>query len=959
MSSRRSNLILVLLIVLALVGVGLLAVPGSPFHRSVKKGLDLQGGLEVVLKAQPPKGHKLQKSDLDRSVNIMRNRVDKLGVASPEIREQSPDQIVIQLAGVHDPEQAAQIIGKTAELELYDMVPALEPPSGSASGQVVPYTNLYQLLSSVQARAGKSPSAYWLFKPVKITSTTGTGKKKKQTTKTVYVLPRNARGAVLGGPFATLHRDPSTGNAGAFDAHGGKLPTGWKLLKVPPKTVVVTCSSKTASVCPGDRLGVPPGNGVDYYLFKHGSYPSDRYATDGQYPNMTGKELNLSGVRQDFDQNGAPIVLLAFNGKGNKTFLQVTKNEATRGQITGQTGNSCGATCAFAIVLDNEIRSWPAINPSDNPNGIDPRGTGAMINNIGSLSEAKQLALVLQTGALPVQFKTLEQTDVSATLGKDSLKQAYRAAIGGIVVVALFLLFLYRFLGLVAVIGLAIYAAFMYAAILLFGVTLTLPGFAGLILTIGVAADANVVIFERIKEEARAGKSVRAAIAAGYAKGFRTIVDANVVTAITALILFAVATAGVKGFALMLLIGTAVSLITAVAATRAMLGLLAGFKWFENPRFMGAHHSQRGSFLQIDFMKRILLWFAISGVVIVVSALSLGIRGLNLGIDFKGGVQITFKTPTSTSLTKVRDQTALIGHSKDAVVQGRGPSTNGGESFKSFQVRLKKLNPAQQNNLKADLTQNVHAQAIGIKNVSSSFGRQIARSAILAILFSLLVITLYITIRFHGLAFAVPVIAAMLHDVLITVGVYSVTGREVTESTVAAVLTVLGYSIYDTIIIFDRIRENVPIMRRASFATIVNVSLWETIRRSIATTFITLLPVLSLFFFGGATLKDFAFALLIGVTSGAYSSIFIAAPIVTLWKQREPEYARRRGQTTPEGAQSQRLLDEAEKAAADEPTPATPVDVVESAVTDGDASEEAKRERRRQRRKTRPHGRAR
>ena len=193
-------------------------------------------------------------------------------------------------------------------------------------------------------------------------------------------------------------------------------------------------------------------------------------------------------------------------------------------------------------MLDNEIRSYPTIDPSQNPQGIDPTGTGAQItfgNQSNAQSESKQLAVVLQTGALPVPFKRLEQTDVSATLGKDSLKQAQNAAIGGLIVVALFLLFLYRFLGLVAVLGLGIYAAFMYAAILLFGVTLTLPGFAGLILTIGVAADANVVIFERIKEEARAGKSVRAAIAAGYAKGFRTIVDANVVTAITALILFA------------------------------------------------------------------------------------------------------------------------------------------------------------------------------------------------------------------------------------------------------------------------------------------------------------------------------------------------------------------------------------------------------------------------------------
>src|SRR5205807_6201517 len=221
---------------------------------------------------------------------------------------------------------------------------------------------------------------------------------------------------------------------------------------------------------------------------------------------------------------------------------------------------------------------------------------------------------------LPVTFDTAERTDVSATLGKDSLSQAKKAALVGLLVVALFLLLLYRFLGLVAVIGLGIYAAFLYAAILLFHVTLTLPGFAGLILTIGVAADANVVVFERIKEEVRAGKSVRAAIAAGYAKGFRTILDANVVTAITALVLFAVATAQVKGFALMLLIGTVISLVTAVAATRAMLGLLAGFSWFSNPRFMGAHGQQSLKWLQIDYMRHRYKWFAVSGTVVLLGA---------------------------------------------------------------------------------------------------------------------------------------------------------------------------------------------------------------------------------------------------------------------------------------------------------------------------------------------------
>lgn len=364
-------------------------------------------------------------------------------------------------------------------------------------------------------------------------------------------------------------------------------------------------------------------------------------------------------------------------------------------------------------------------------------------------------------------------------------------------------------------------------------------------------------------------------------------------------------------------------------------------------------------YLQIDYMSRRKLWYSISVVVIVVSSLSLGIRGLNLGIDFKGGVQITFRTAQPTQLSLVRAQTSAIGRS-DAVVQGRGTAAQGGEAYKSFQIRVKKLSTEQQNRLSSLLDSKVQAQAQGIKNVSSSFGRQIARSAVIAIIFSLLVITLYITLRFHGLAFAIPVIAAVLHDILITVGIYSLTGREVTESTVAAVLTVLGYSIYDTIIIFDRIRENIPIMRRASFATIANISLWETIRRSLATTFITVLPVAALFFFGGSTLKDFAFALMIGVTSGAYSSIFIAAPLLTTWKERrDPEYARRKGSDSVDGSVGTRVLGRAEQAAAAEPTPETPIDALENVIADSGGDEEAKRERRRQRRKTRPHGRAR
>ncbi len=360
MSSRRSNLILVGLIILALAGVAYLAVPGSPGHRGVKKGLDLQGGLEVVLKAQPPKGHKLTSADLDRSVSIMRSRVDKLGVASPEIRKQGSDQIVIQLAGVHNPAQAAAIIGTTAQLELYDLETALVPPSVTASGgQPVATRNLYNLLSRVQAAAkAGTPTGYVLFKPVKVKSTVGILKNKK--TKTTIVWVKKA------GPAATLHRDPSTGNAGLLDPYKGKIPAGDKVLPVPARTVVVSCSSPGAVVCPGDNSGVPPPGSTDYYLFKHGGYPDDRYATNGKYPNITGSELNLSGTRQDFDAtSGDPIVLLSFKGAGNKAFAEVTKNEAVRGSIQKVPQH-------FAIVLDNEIRSWPQIDYSPVPERHQP-----------------------------------------------------------------------------------------------------------------------------------------------------------------------------------------------------------------------------------------------------------------------------------------------------------------------------------------------------------------------------------------------------------------------------------------------------------------------------------------------------------------------------------------------------------------------------------------------------------
>jgi SecD/SecF fusion protein len=932
-SDRRKYLILMGAILAAVVGAVLLAVPGSPIHRKPVLGLDLQGGLEVVLKAVPPKGVKVTSDGMTTAQAIIQSRIDKLGVSSPEVRKQGLNQIVVELAGVHDPAKAAALIGKTAQLMMFDFEADLTGPSANASGQPVANPSLYDLLTQVQTQAGKgAPQAYYLFRNKTVPATTKKGK------------PTVAHSLIQG---------PESTQKALLAPYGGKAPADTQILKAPSHTLVVSCPAATGC------LGASAQAATYYYLFKY-----DPTAPNGP-PEITGKDLTSSGTRADFDPTtGQPVVLLGFTHHGAKEFQKITKAEYQRGQVSATLAGVAGSkdpnivqqhAAHNAIVLDGVLQSTPYIDYTQSSLQDGIAGGAEIQMGSGGQKAAKDLALVLQTGALPYNFQQVERSDVSATLGKDSLTQAWHAALVGLIVVALFLLILYRFLGLVAVFGLAIYAALYYAAILLFNVTLTLPGFAGLILTIGVAADANVVVFERIKEEVRSGKSVKAAIAAGYGKGFHTILDANVVTAITAFVLFLIAVASVKGFALMLLIGTLISLLTAVAATRAMLGLLSGFRWFDNPRFMGAHGQQTAKWLQIDFMRRRYLWFAISGVIIVAGAVSLGVRGLNLGIDFKGGTQLTFKTHAPQKQADVLKIAAADGQ-PDAVVQGKGTAVNGG--YTTWQVRTKSLRGVQLSTLTKDLQREAGAYSTGSKDVSASFGHQIATDAIYGILVSLALIVIYIALRFD-LKFAMPVILAMIHDILITIGIYSLVFKEVTIDTVAAVLTVLGYSIYDTIIIFDRVRENIPLMRRQPFATIANVSLWETIRRSLATTLITLLPIAALEVLGGATLKDFAFALLIGVTSGAYSSIFIAAPLLTIWKEREPEYARRKQAAGADGSGDGRAvlaLRQSEKALAAESTPEL-VDAV--TATPSEPAAQARREKRRQRRRTRPHGRAR
>ncbi len=430
-------------------------------------------------------------------------------------------------------------------------------------------------------------------------------------------------------------------------------------------------------------------------------------------------------------------------------------------------------------------------------------------------------------------------------------------------------------------------------------ITLTLPGIAGLILTIGVAADSNIIIFERIREEARKGHSMISAVSAGYRKGIGSIIDANVITLLTAFVLFGLATGGVKGFAFTLGVGVLVSLFTAVVFTRAVLATLGRSRIFSNPKLMGAGEQRvRWHF---DFAGSSRWFFSVSGVILDDRRDRLRDRRpqlrhrLRVRHPDQGGAgdrrrrsrTCARRSPTPASRTSRRSRSRRSASPSSAtnVVQIQG--TIDPEQVGAIQEQLDG-----DFGLETTAEDTTGQGGFDSTSVGPTFGEQVAKSAVYAIIFSLLLICAYVAFRFEA-KYAVPVMIAVFHDILITGGVYALAGREVSSATVAAFLTILGYSLYDTVIVFDRIRENVPRLPRATFAQIANRSLSEVLTRSLITGLSTVFLITVLLIFGGATLQDFAFAMMVGVLSGTYSSIFIATPVLISWKEREPGYRAR------------------------------------------------------------------
>jgi SecD/SecF fusion protein len=602
-----------------------------------------------------------------------------------------------------------------------------------------------------------------------------------------------------------------------------------------------------------------------YYLFQYAPQLAGSDVTEARSVLQTG---SLGGNEY--------VVTLQFTGDGQDAFESITQDLAERGNLRGELQR-------FAIVLDREIVTNPTVDPRQFPFGIRGPG-GAQIEGNFTQGDSQRLADQLNSGAIPIELEPISRKQVGATLGKESLREGLIAGISGLVLVLLFLIGYYRFLGLVAAAALLIYAVMLYAVMVLVPITLTLPGIAGIILTIGVAADANVVIFERVREEARAGRNAKTAILNGYKKGIAAIIDANVVTLATAVILFLFATAGVKGFAFTLFIGVLLSLFTAVVATQAVFGVIANTGLMGDDRFLGL--KQREIKWKLDVVGRWKLWMAISFVPLAIGSVWIGTQGLNLGLDFESGTRIVSSYERPATEQGIRDALSSVGVDS-ARVQATTETVDGRE-VTGFQIQTETLDTAKLQEVQRVLDERFgFPETPEIDVVGATFGEQVIENALIAIILSFLIITAYLTLRFEY-KLALPALLSVVHDVWLSIAIYSVVGAEVTSATVAALLTILGYSLYDVVIVFDRIRENVPLMRTAPYRQVVNRSLHEVLTRTMITQVTTLLPILALYFFGGDTLKDFAFALLVGILAGGLSSIGIAAPLAALWKEREP-----------------------------------------------------------------------
>ncbi|MFJ9427068.1 protein translocase subunit SecD [Streptomyces sp. NPDC101249] len=749
------------LIALAVVALSLYIALTVP----VRLGLDLRGGTQIVLETRPADGADADGEATDRTVEVLRARIDALGVAEPTVARSGSDRIVVELPGVQDPRKAADVLGRTAQLTFHQVL-------GTATGA---------------------------------------------------------------GPDAD-----------------------------PP---------------PGGTLVLPDESGRPLSL---------RAAA------LTGKDVDRADAR--FDQQGGAgwHVTVGFAGDGGTGWAR----------LTGEAACSPPGDPArrVAIVLDDKIISSPQVDPSVAcRTGIT--GGSTQITGTFDDSEARELALLINGGALPVPVETVEQRTVGPTLGAEAVTASAWAAAVGTALTALFIIAVYRLLGVLATVALACYGLVSYAALAALGATLTLPGLAGFVLAIGMAVDANVLVFERAREEyaARVRPSPRSSLTAGFRGAFSAVADSNITTLIAAGLLFLLASGPVRGFGVTLGTGVLASMFSALVVTRALADLaLARPGTRRRPRLTGIAHTGavRDHLTRAAprLMRHPRRWLAVSAAALVLAASGIAVRGLDYGVEFTGGRLIEYATATPVDADRARAALADGGFPR-AVVQTSGENR--------LTVRTHHLGDTEARALTrtvAALTG--RADLLRDETIGPSLGKELRRGALVALAVALAAQLCYLAARFRWLLGS-SAVAALAHDVVILVGVFAWLGKPIDGVFLAALLTVIGYSVNDSVVLFDRLRELARRDRGKPFDRVADRALLQTLPRTVNTGMGAAFIFTALAVLGGDTLTDFALALLIGLVVGTYSSMFTATPLaVVLHRGGRRQPGRRATGFTPPGPDS-------------------------------------------------------
>lgn len=810
------------------------------------------------------------KQAVDRSFNILRTRVDRFGTSQPNIQQlPGTGRIQIELPGVENRARVRKLLQGVAKLEFWEVMNFYDPEiSGPLSAINA------KLAAEEQLRASSLDSE---------SNGEGTASPATQTDDLSSLLDS-------GDSTATA----STDEAGALDSLANtQVSEFFTMIRYPQGLVNLKDTTKINRILQrmmkGDLKGLVPPT-VRFLWDVHATTSADGEEVLPLYAIKTGRggKALLTGevitdARQSYDERMAAAVSMSMNNAGARAWKRIT------GDFAADTRQM-----RIAIALDDYVQSAPGVSVEI------PNGQSIITGNF-TLEEAQDLANVLKAGALPARTRIVEEAVIGPTLGKEAQGQGVKSILAGLLIVVIFMVFYYSKGGMVANVALLFNIFFILGILAQLNAALTLPGIAGIVLTIGMSIDANVLIFERIREELKNGSPLLAAISTGYSKAYSSIIDANVTTFITGIILFVLGQGPVKGFATTLMIGIACSFFSAVFITRVIVTMITKKGDNSKVAFETPFSKNLLSNLNFDFLSKRRMAYIGSSLFIGLGMVVLFMQGgLNFGVDFTGGRSyiVAFNNPVVASELKVeltddfqKSGTEVKTYGSNNVVKVttsylvNDESSEADETVETALIAGITEMTGLEYILDDTKVDDQHFSISGSSKVGATIADDIKTSSLESIIFALIAIFLYILIRFKKWQFSLGAIIAVFHDVLVVVAAFAFAqlfGKsfEVDQVFIAAILTIVGYSINDTVVVFDRIRENLAFRPHEKAIDTFNLSINTTMNRTIITSFTTLIVVLILLVFGGEVLRGFSFALFVGIIVGTYSSIFIATPVV-------------------------------------------------------------------------------